>query len=240
MKKVGYILFGLLAAGVAQGALITAIDGLSGVADWSGADFSGQSVSTAIDNWGRSDNFTGADFSDATFTFSGNQSFLATTITDADFTGATFDITTYLSGTIQRFNTFRNATGSGASFVDTTWNITLSSTDAFDNSEFFAGTGTLSAMDFSGATFTFDITDSDAATQLAAVSVIINNLGDSASYFDTDFVNNNFDAFGYADADALETDLLTEGWVAIPEPATISMLGLGALVTLMVRRNRRG
>ncbi|CAA6691322.1 MULTISPECIES: PEP-CTERM sorting domain-containing protein [unclassified Lentimonas] len=245
MKKL-YATFtaSLFLAGIAQAALLTDIDGAAASVDYTGEDFSGQTVGTELapnstDNWGRSDIFTNADFSSAEFNLSGNQSFLGTTITGADFTGATFNITTWLSGTTQRFNTFRNATGSGASFEDTAWNITLSSTDAFDNSEFFDGTGTLSAMDFSGATFTFDITDSDVATQTAAVDVIIGNLGDSASYFDDDFVTNNFVAFGYASGALLEADLVSNGWQVIPEPGSYALLaGLLGMSYVMVRRRR--
>ncbi|MGJ8672708.1 PEP-CTERM sorting domain-containing protein [Rubritalea sp.] len=231
---------GLFLTGIAQAALtLDSITNNSGIDDSTGVDFSGQSVTSSIDNWGRNDVFTNADLTSTTITLSGNQAFLGTTITNTDFTGATFNITTWLSGSLQRFNTFRNATGSGASFVDTAWNITLSSADAFNNSEFFDGTGTFSNMDFSGAAFSFDITSSDAATQTAAVGVIVANLGDTGASYDTAFLTNNFAAFGYGDEAALGSALTSAGWqaAAVPEPSSVALLGLGGL-SLMLRRRR--
>ncbi|MFA7370176.1 MAG: PEP-CTERM sorting domain-containing protein, partial [Kiritimatiellales bacterium] len=45
-----------------------------------------------------------------------------------------------------------------------------------------------------------------------------------------------YSALGLAPEQSL--DITADGFTVIPEPATIGMLGLGALITLMIRRVR--
>jgi hypothetical protein len=255
MKKLYVTLSaGLFLAGIVQAATLADIDAAAATVDYTGEDFSEQSVETAADNWGRSDNFTNADFSSAEFTFTGNQPFLATTITNADFSGATFNITTWANTSVMRFNAFRNATGTGADFSDSVWNFTLSTTNEFETIEFFnygAGATDLAskedAFDFSGAVFTFDISASNEASQTALVAAIITNLGSTGTteetafgaIADAAFLTNNYAAFGYADADALGTALTSAGWQVIPEPGSYALLaGLLGMSYVMVRRRR--
>jgi hypothetical protein len=246
----------LLLASLAQAALLTDITAASAVANYTGADFTNQTVTTALSNWGYNDNFSGANFSDATFTFNGgNQMFLFVDISDANFTGATFNWTPYTLTTTNpdshRINMFRGTKGiAGADFSDTVWNITLSES-VIENSDFFNnGAGATdvaskaNAINFSGADFNFLGTDTSLADDIGAL--LINHLGSTGTgaaafgaKYDTAFVTNNFAAFGYADADALDTALTTAGWQMIPEPATIGMLGLGAIITFLARRMRR-
>jgi hypothetical protein len=249
-KRIQIAMIGLLTAGVAQAALLTDIDGSAAVVDWSGADFTNQTLTTSIDNWGRNDNFSEANFSDAIFNFDGgNQPFLAVDISDADFTGATFNWTPYtLSGQKHRVNMFRNATGSaGADFSDTVWDITLNVAE-LDNTDFFnngAGAADVAnkadAMNFSGADFNFLGTDTSLADDIGAL--LISNLGSTGTgaaafgaKYDSDFVNNNYSDFGYVSAVALETDLTTAGWQVIPEPATLGLVSFASIAMFSLRR----
>jgi hypothetical protein len=250
MKKLGYILFGLLVAGVAQAAVITAVDGGSASVSYTNENWSSSELTITIDNWGRSDNFSGTDFSDSKFTISGNQAFLFVNISNSDFSGTTFDWTPYVYSGGERINIFRTTTGSaGADFSDTVWNITLS-TGSFNAVGMFDGgagvtdaANAADALSMAGADFNFLGTDTSLADEIGAL--LITNLGGFdgetaiGAFYDTAFLNNNATAFGYADADALDTALTTAGWQVIPEPATIGMLGLGAIITLLTRRMQR-
>jgi hypothetical protein len=246
---------GLFLAGLVQAATLADINAAKATVDYTGEDFSGQSVDTDIDNWGYNDNFTDADFSDATFTFSGNQPFLATTITNADFSGATFNWTLYENNDELRANLFRVTTVTGtayanASFANTVWNITLDGTSISIDDWFNDGSGALTAdtasdaVDFSGAEFNFfGIGADDLADDMAAI--LISNLGgfdgDTAigAKYDTTFLTNNYEVFGYDSVDDLETALISAGWQSIPESSAYALIaGFLGLGCALVRRRR--
>ncbi|MEI7674003.1 MAG: divergent polysaccharide deacetylase family protein [Deltaproteobacteria bacterium] len=52
----------------------------------------------------------------------------------------------------------------------------------------------------------------------------------------TNYTGSTFDAIGLGTGQSL--DVGSSGFTVIPEPATVGMIGLGALVTLLIRRMR--
>ncbi|MGJ8632713.1 MAG: PEP-CTERM sorting domain-containing protein [Luteolibacter sp.] len=254
----------LLLTGMTQAALVSEIDNLNGVVDWSNEVFTG-SITTNLDNLGRNDNFTNADFTAVTGinigdgTAVGNQPFLDAAISGANFSGVTFNWNPYVTGAgVMRINMFRDQTPTGltyanASFANTVWNITLtgSSIGTGGQAQYFNdGSGATTAanaadaVDFSGADFNFS--GAGAATLSDDVgALLINNLGvfdgvtAIGAKYDGAFTANNFAAFGYATEGDLEAALVTAGWQAIPEPSSLSLLALG-VGGLALRRRRNG
>jgi hypothetical protein len=237
---------GLLIAGVTQAALLSEINDNAAVANYSEADFSGQTVTNILNNWGYNDNFSGADFSDTILYLNGgNQPFVNATVAGADFSGATINWTPFTLSGDHRINFFRNAAATGVenagvSFANSVWNITLSE-DSIGNTDFFLdGSGALTAataanaLNFAGADFNFSGTDTSLADDIGAL--LITNLGGFdgtiaiGAFYDAAFLNNNYSDFGYASTTALQTDLDTAGWQDLSDAGVVEQSGDNPIV----------
>ncbi len=194
---------------------------------YAGVIFDGITLVTGTgNNYFSNDNFSGASFVGSTLNLLGegsygNQPFLNADLTNADFTGATINYNSYRASTAtQNVNLFRDATLSGANFSDAVLNFDISGTGVSVVDGFF-GTG---AIDLSGALFNFTGDSEHIDTVAAAILETFT----SANTYDQDFYDNNFATFGFTDAATFAA--------AVPEPSSLALIGLGALVMVSKRR----
>ena len=215
----------VLLVGLAEAQSLSDVGTTATTEDYSGADFSGESVTISVSSWGRADNFSGADFTGANFTINSvNQPMLDSNIAGADFTGATFNWTPdgYMSLLRQQTARLTGTRYSYANFSDTVWNIVLSRSTFRNSTWFNDGAGATSAasaanvLNLSGADFNFSGTDTSLADDVGAL--LIANLGGFdgttaiGAYYDDEFLANNYSSFGYASAQALEDAMVLAGW----------------------------
>jgi hypothetical protein len=123
---------------------------------------------------------------------------------------------------------------------------------------FNAGTSGLEQTDFTGLTF-IGLSVNNAANSRDRIDVSFDNYATDAELVNLSAVTAEYtiDLTGLTAYSAPETDLyitpdyawttdrvgitgLTVEYSVIPEPATIGMLGLGAILTLMIRKKQRG